>query len=67
MNRTSNILLAAIAAFYALPALAEDAVKAVAPTTLMEAITMGKPMTNFRLRYENVDQDGINASTGKSR
>ena len=58
MNRTSSILLAAIAAVYALPTLAEDAVKAAAPTTLMEAITMGKPMTSFRLRYENVDQDG---------
>lgn len=58
MNRTSSILLAAISALYALPTLADDAVKAAAPTTLMEAITMGKPMTNFRLRYENVDQDG---------
>ena len=66
MNRTSRILLAAIAALYVLPTFAEDAVKPAAPTTLMEAITMGKPMTSFRLRYENVDQDGINASTGKN-
>ena len=58
MNRTSSILLAAIAALYALPTLADDAVKPATPTTLMEAITMGNPMTNFRLRYENVDQDG---------
>ncbi len=58
MKRTSRILLATIATLYALPTLAEDAVKAAAPTTLMEAITMGKPMTNFRLRYENVNQDG---------
>ena len=58
MKRTSSILLAIIAALYALPTLAEDAAKAEAPTTLMEAIAMGKPMTSFRLRYENVDQDG---------
>jgi hypothetical protein len=58
MNRASSILLAVIATLYAMPTLAENAVTPVAPTTLMEAITMGKPMTNFRLRYENVDQDG---------
>ena len=57
MNRTINTyLLAVIATLYALPTLAEDAANVVAPTTLMEAITMGKPMTSFRLRYENVDQ-----------
>jgi hypothetical protein len=43
---------------YALPTLAEDAAQPAPPATLMEAITMGKPMTNFRLRYENVDQTG---------
>jgi len=58
MKRTSSILLVVIAAFYALPTLAEDIAKTETPTTLMEAITMGKPMTSFRLRYENVDQDG---------
>jgi len=57
MNRTINTyLLAVIATLYALPTLAEDAANVAAPTTLMEAITMGKPMTSFRLRYENVDQ-----------
>ncbi|MES1988979.1 MAG: alginate export family protein [Pseudomonadota bacterium] len=58
MKRTSSILLVVIAAFYALPTLAEDIATTETPTTLMEAITMGKPMTSFRLRYENVDQDG---------
>ena len=59
MYRTPSIyLLAAIAALYALPTFAEDAAKPEAPTTLIEAVTMGKSMTNFRLRYENVDQDG---------
>ena len=57
MSRTINTyLLAVIATLYALPTLAEDAANVAAPTTLMEAITMGKPMTSFRLRYENVDQ-----------
>lgn len=57
-NKLKLSLLAALAATYALPVLAEDAAKPAAPTILMEAITMGKPMTSFRLRYENVDQDG---------
>jgi hypothetical protein len=65
MKHTFNILLASMAAFCALPSFAEDAVKAAAPATLLEAITMGKPMTSFRLRYENVDQSGINTLTGK--
>lgn len=59
MKHNFNIyLLTAIAAMYAWPVLADDTTKAASPTTLMEAISMGKPMTNFRLRYENVDQDG---------
>ena len=33
--------------------------------TLLDAIKAGKPMTNFRLRYENVDQDG-NGPAGTS-
>jgi hypothetical protein len=52
-------VLATLAGVYASPALAADPpATPPAPTTLQEAITMGKPMTNFRLRYENVDQDG---------
>lgn len=58
MNRTLSVLLAAIASFYILPASAEGASQATMPTTLIEAIAMGSPMTNFRLRYENVEQDG---------
>ncbi len=30
----------------------------VAAYTLLDSITQGKPMTSFRLRYENVNQDG---------
>ena len=68
MNRSLNIcLLAVIAAMYALPTLAEDTAKAAVPATLLEAITMGKPMTSFRLRYENVDQDGWVASPAPGR
>ncbi len=53
----ARCMLACFASF-ALPALADEAVK-VAPVNLSEAIQQGKPMTNFRLRYESVDQDGL--------
>jgi hypothetical protein len=43
-------------------ALADESAKPI-PSTLLEAITMGKPMTNFRLRYENVDQEGYQGTT----
>lgn len=53
-------ILTALASIYAAPVLAADAPAAPPPPeTLLEAITTGKPMTNFRLRYENVDQDGF--------
>ncbi len=54
----NTYLLAAVAAMYALPSLAEDLTNVAAPSTLMEAISMGKPMTSFRLRYENDQVDG---------
>jgi hypothetical protein len=38
-------------------ALAEDAPEA--EYTLLDSIMQGKPLTSFRLRYENVDQDGF--------
>lgn len=59
-------MLAALFALYSGNTLAADAVP-VAPSTLLEAIQQGKPMTNFRLRYENVDQDGYQgtATTAK--
>lgn len=49
--------LVAIAVLGVSPAMAADAPPAQA-ATLSEAITEGKPLTNFRLRYEYVDQDG---------
>jgi len=52
-------LVTVIAALCTVPALAEDApVAPPPPASLLEAITGGKPLTNFRLRYEHVDQDG---------
>lgn len=61
-----STMLAALFALYSGNTLAADAVP-VAPSTLLEAIQQGKPMTNFRLRYENVDQDGYQgtATTAK--
>ena len=41
------------------------AATAQADDSLLEAIQHGKPMTNFRLRYENVDQ-GNRSETGKA-
>ncbi|CAN1534407.1 MAG: alginate export family protein [Sulfuritalea sp.] len=41
-----------------LPVMAEEAVKTV-PVNLLEAIQQGKSMTNFRLRYEHVDQEPL--------
>ncbi len=59
-------VLATLGALYAGTALAADepAASPPPPATLLEAITGGKPMTNFRLRYEYVDQEGY-ASTLK--
>jgi hypothetical protein len=68
MNRKLKLgILAVVAALYTFPALAEDAAKVATPTTLLEAITMGKPMTNFRLRYENVDQDGYQPALNSTK
>ena len=35
--------------------------------TLLDSIRQGKPMTNFRLRYESVDQDGYQGTTPTAR
>ena len=50
--------------YYAGVTLAADgAATPAAPSTLLEAIQQGKPMTNFRLRYETVDQEGYQGTT----
>jgi hypothetical protein len=56
MNRQlKTCILGALLAMVMLPAAAEEVVQA---GSLKEAITEGKPTINFRLRYENVNQDG---------
>jgi len=45
------------------PVYAEE--EATAEYTLLDAIKEGKPLTNFRLRYENVDQEGYNSASKK--
>jgi hypothetical protein len=71
MHRLLNTCtMIAIAAMNVLPALAEDVPAVPAPpATLLEAIKAGKPMTSFRARFENVDQDGKsdNANAGTLR
>ena len=62
MNRRLKIsVFSALLAMSSLPAVAEEASKP-APETLLEAIQQGKPMTSFRLRYENVDQEGYQST-----
>lgn len=64
-NSLKSTLLTLIAMAYVAPAAAAEAPPA--PTSLLEAIQQGKPMTNFRLRYENVDQDGYQGTTVGSK
>lgn len=56
MGQKFSACTLAILSMCALPALAEEANK-VPPETLLDAIKQGKPMSSFRLRYENVDQE----------
>jgi len=59
MNRRLSIsVFSALLAMWAIPVLAEEAVVA-APEKLLDAIIQGKSMTNFRLRYESVDQEAF--------
>ncbi len=61
-NQLSISVFSALLALWALPALADEAAKPAPPETLLDAIKAGKPMTNFRLRYENVDQEGYQST-----
>lgn len=68
MNRRLSIsVFSAVLAMWALPALAEEAAKPAPPETLLEAIKQGKPMTSFRLRYENVNQDAYQSATSNKK
>ena len=60
MTTLRNTTLAGLvaAAVYAIPVYAEEATAAPAEYTFLDSVKAGKPLTNFRLRYEHVDQDG---------
>ncbi len=67
MNRPLNtIFFLAVMAIHALPVSAENT-KPASPETLLEAISQGKSMTNFRLRYENVDQEAFQPAPNASK
>lgn len=42
-----------------LPVLADEAPSLVSEYTFLDSIKTGTPITNFRLRYEHVEQDGL--------
>jgi hypothetical protein len=46
-----------------MPVLAEESAEAVQEYTLLDSIKQGKSMTSFRLRYEKVEQDGLQPPT----
>jgi hypothetical protein len=54
--RTMTLAGLAAAAVVGVPAYAEEA--PVAEYTFLDSVKAGKPLTNFRLRYEHVNQDG---------
>ncbi|HEY9276871.1 MAG TPA: hypothetical protein VIO87_01550 [Methylotenera sp.] len=57
MNRRLSIaVFSTLLAMWSAPAWSEES--ATAPETLLDAIKQGKPMTSFRLRYENLNQEG---------
>lgn len=63
MNRRSNFaLFSALLVMCAAPVYSEE-VTTAAPETLLDAIKQGKPMTNFRLRYENLNQEAYQSTT----
>jgi hypothetical protein len=67
MNRRLSIaVFSALLAIYAVPAWSEEAAVAE-PETLLDAITQGKPMTSFRLRYENLNQEGYQSTAPNAK
>jgi hypothetical protein len=60
MTKLRSTTLAGLvaAAVTAVPAYAEEAPAAPTEYTFLDSVKAGKPLTNFRLRYESVDQDG---------
>jgi hypothetical protein len=67
MNRRLSIaVFSALLAIYAVPAWSEEAA-VTEPETLLDAITQGKPMTSFRLRYENLNQEGYQSTAPNAK
>ncbi len=60
-RRLSFALFSALLAIWAAPVYSEE-VTTIAPETLLDAIKQGKPMTSFRLRYENLNQEGYQST-----
>lgn len=66
MNKTLQTAIGLALVLMSTSVLAE--VKAsVAPETLLDAIQQGKPMTNFRLRYESVNQEGYQGTAANAK
>ena len=59
--RLRQVSVAILLAALSMQAMAEEEV--LPEYTFMDAIKTGKNMTSFRLRYENVDQDGLQPGT----
>jgi hypothetical protein len=58
----TKIALAGTMLLATLPAVAEEVADAVPEYTFLDSVKAGQPMTSFRLRYENVDQEGNGAA-----
>jgi hypothetical protein len=65
-NRKNKLKLIALCTTLAVASMAQIAHAEEAATdeyTFMDAVKSGKNLTSFRLRYENVDQDGLQPAT----
>ena len=67
MNRRSSFaLFSALLAIWTAPVYSEE-VATAAPETLLDAIKQGKPMTSFRLRYENLNQEAYQSTVPNAK
>jgi hypothetical protein len=65
-RRLSTAVFSAMLAIWSAQVLAEETIVAI-PETLLDAISQGKPMTSFRLRYENVNQEGYQSTAANAK
>lgn len=63
-RRLHCLVIAAISACLYTTATHAETDTPPAPGSMLEAISGGKPMTSFRLRYEHVEQDGLTDANG---